>query len=95
MVQKDIENIIIEQLISYDPELIGLFGSYLEEGKRSHNIIILVRFSKNLSLLQLIRPENRLSELLGNKADLVTEGALKNDRIRNNITKKLRIIYEA
>jgi predicted nucleotidyltransferase len=77
MVQKDIENIIIEQLISYDPELIGLFGSYLEEGKRPHDIDILVRFRKNLSLLQLIRLENRLSELLGIKADLVTEGALK------------------
>jgi len=43
----------------------------------------------------LIKIENELSELLGLKVDLVTEGAIKNERIRKSIQQDLQIIYEA
>ncbi len=95
MMSKDIENIIIDQLIVYEPEFVGLFGSYLDPDRSPRDIDILVKFKKQLSLLQLLRLENRLSDLLKIKADLVTEGALKNNRVKENIQKNLRIIYKA
>ena len=42
-----------------------------------------------------INIENTLSEKLGIKVDLVTEGAIKNDRIKKSIQKDLQIIYQA
>ena len=93
--KKDIGNIIISSLQVYDPVFVGLFGSFLEPGKDHHDIDILVKFKKQLSLLQLIELENRLSDLLGIKADIVTPGALQNERVKRNIQEKLKIIYEA
>ena len=89
-------NIIISYLKSYNPELIGLFGSFARgESTVDSDIDILIRFQVNYSLLQLIKIENELSELLGIKVDLVTEGAIKNERIRQSIQRDLQIIFEA
>ncbi len=46
-------------------------------------------------MLQLVRIENELSERIGKKVDLVTEGAIKNERIKKSIKKDLRVIFEA
>ncbi|MBN2364031.1 nucleotidyltransferase domain-containing protein, partial [candidate division WOR-3 bacterium] len=76
MSRQKIRNIILKHLREYNPELIGLFGSYArkEDGKGS-DIDILVRFHGNISLLQLLRIENELTDKLGIKVDLVTEGS--------------------
>lgn len=89
-------DIIVSYLKSYNPEFIGLFGSFAR-GDNSDNsdIDILIRFQTTHSLLKLIKIENELSELLGLKVDLVTEGAIKNERIRQSIQQDLQIIYEA
>ena len=89
-------NIIINYLGPYKPLYIGLFGSY-ERGEQTaeSDIDILVNFKETLSLLQLIRIENELSELLGRKVDLVTVGAIKNQRIKKSIEKDLQTIFEA
>ena len=89
-------DIIIRYLKSYNPEFIGLFGSFAR-GDNSDNsdIDILIRFQTTHSLLKLIKIENELSDLLGLKVDLVTEGAVKNERIRKSIQQDLQIIYEA
>ncbi len=92
---RNIENIIISNLQSFDPVFVGLFGSFLEPGKDYHDIDILVKFRKALSLIQLIELENRLSDLLGIRVDIVTTGSLKNERIKSNIKKRLKIIYKA
>jgi predicted nucleotidyltransferase len=89
-------DIIISYLKSYNPEFIGLFGSFARGDNSVHSDIdILIRFQTTLSLLKLIKIENELSELLGLKVDLVTEGAIKNERIRKSIQQDLQIIYEA
>ena len=63
----------MESMHSYSPELVGIFGSYSrKENTRQSDIDILVRFKKGLSLLQLIKLENELSEKLGIKVDLIT-----------------------
>ena len=87
---------IISYLKSYNPEFIGLFGSFARgDNSANSDIDILIRFQTTHSLLNLIKIENELSELLGLKVDLVTEGAIKNERIRQSIQKDLQIIYEA
>jgi len=96
MKDSKMKQLIMESMDSYNPELVGIFGSYSRnENTRQSDIDILVRFKKGLSLLQLIKLENELSEKLGIKVDLITEGAIKNKRIRENIEKDLDIIYRA
>jgi predicted nucleotidyltransferase len=65
-----------------------VFLDLLPEVKGS-DIDILVEFKKPPSLLSLIKLENDLSEILGVKVDLVTTGALKNERIKKSIKKDL------
>ena len=91
-----ISNTILSYLINYNPDMIGLFGSYSRnENKKGSDIDILVKLKETLSLLQLIRIENELSKKLGVKVDLVTEGAVKNTRIKLSIEKDFKIIYKA
>jgi uncharacterized protein len=55
-----------------------IFGSYLRgEAHRKSDLDILVGFSRSVSLLEFIRMENYLSEVLGIKVDLVMKDALK------------------
>ena len=93
---QDIAAVVKEQLMTFQPVMIGLFGSYARnEMKPGSDIDILVKFSKPPSLLQLIGVENILSELLGRKVDLITEGSLKNERIKSSIKRDIKIIYQA
>ncbi len=92
---KETINIIINTLQEYNPERIGIFGSYARnENSNSSDIDILVKFRSTLSLLQIVHIENLISQKLGIKADLVTEGALKNEAIKESINKDLQIIYQ-
>lgn len=59
---------------------IGVFGSYVRgEQKKQSDIDLLVEFEEpsNLILLDFIRLENSLSEMLGVKVDLVEKQTLK------------------
>jgi len=91
----EVTNIIINTLRDYNPEMIGVFGSYARNDYNStSDIDILVRFKSTLSLLQLIHLENLISQKLGIKVDLVTEGAIKNKILKESIRKDLQIIYQ-
>ncbi len=94
MVQ-NIDNIIISTLKEFNPEKIGIFGSFARnENTPESDLDILVKFKDGITLLQLIKLENILSEKLNVKVDLVTEGAITNKKLREYIQKDLRIIYE-
>ncbi|MFA6925328.1 MAG: nucleotidyltransferase family protein [Bacteroidales bacterium] len=96
MSRETLENIILNYLTSYNPLMIGIFGSFARhEEKPNSDIDLLVRFKKTPSLLQLIKIENELSQKLGFKVDLLTEGAINNQRIKKNIQRDLQIIYNA
>jgi uncharacterized protein len=96
MNKMDLENIIIKNLRGYNPELIGIFGSFARnESTVNSDLGLYVRFSKALSLLKLIRLENEISEKLGIKVDLITEGSVKNKRIKSNIFRDMKVIYHA
>jgi predicted nucleotidyltransferase len=90
MVPIEVKNIILSHLKKFDPQKIGIFGSFARgDNKKGSDIDILVEFKKIPSLLALIKLENDLSEILGTKVDLVTTGALKNKRIKKSIKKDL------
>ena len=90
MLPSEVKNIILSRLKKFDPQKVGIFGSFARgDNKKGSDIDILVEFKKIPSLLALIKLENDLSEILGTKVDLVTTGALKNKRIKNSIKKDL------
>lgn len=91
----EIKNTIINYLAPYEPNMIGLFGSYARgENKADSDIDILVNLKSKITLLQLVKIERELSELLGIKVDLLTEGALKNEKLKNYIKQDLQVIYK-
>jgi len=90
MVPIEVKNIILSRLKKFDPQKVGIFGSFARgDNKKGSDIDILVEFKKIPSLLALIKLENDLSEILGTKVDLLTTGALKNNRIKKSIKKDL------
>ncbi len=91
----EVTNIIISELQQYNPVMIGIFGSYARnENHKTSDIDVLVKFKSTLSLLQLVHVERLLSEKLGIKVDLVTEGAIRNKILKESINKDLQIIYQ-
>jgi len=71
---------------------IALFGSYLKgEQDEKSDIDILVNFSRAVDLFEFIELENYLSEILGNKVDLVMKDALKT-RIKEQILNESVVI---
>jgi len=90
MIDLKMKNMILNHLKVYSPLKVGIFGSFARgENKQGSDIDILVEFKNTPSLLQVIKIENELSELLGIKVDLLTKGALKNKRVRKSIQKDL------
>ncbi|MEN8201352.1 MAG: nucleotidyltransferase family protein [Bacteroidota bacterium] len=95
MSDEQLHKTIVDYLRDFKPERIGLFGSYARgENTEESDIDILIRFQETCTLFQLVRIENELSELIGRKVDLVTEGAIRNERIRKSIQKDLQVIFE-
>ncbi len=96
MSRQEMQNIILSYLKNYKPEFVGLFGSFVRgDDSKESDIDILVRFQEHFSLLQLLKIENELSDKIGVKVDLVTEGAVINHRVKKSIYQDLQIIYEA
>ncbi len=95
MDRNQIDTTIIKYLESYQPERIGIFGSYArEEQTKGSDIDILVSFKETISLFDLVRIHQELSDLLGIKVDLVTEGALKNETLKKYIYQDLQLIFD-
>lgn len=93
MNRKQIDTTIINYLEPYQPQRIGIFGSYArQEQTNESDIDILVRFKDTISLFDLVRIHRELSNLLGIKVDIVTEGALKNEKLRKYIYQDLQLI---
>ena len=87
---------IVQALLPYMPEKIGIFGSYSRnQQKKGSDLDILIRLKGRISLLKLVILEQQLSEALGIPVDLVTEQGIRNQRLRDYINKDLIIIYSA
>src|SRR5271166_1419972 len=85
---------VIATLRAHEPELkaagvvrLSLFGSTARDAARPESDIdLLAAFdeARPLSLLDVIRIENQLADLLGQPVDLIEEGTLK-PRVRRNV----------
>ena len=59
-------------------KLLGVFGSYVRgEQKKNSDVDIFVDFSHTPGLFDYMKVENRLSDILHKKVDLVMKGALR------------------
>lgn len=79
----------------YGIEEIGIFGSFLRaRQKKDSDIDILVEFKPEakMSFLEFVKLESYLSDLLGNKVDLVEKSALK-PRIGKHILKEVEYLW--
>jgi predicted nucleotidyltransferase len=78
-----------------DVSMIGVFGSTARgEATESSDIDLLVKLSKPKSLLSMVKLERHLSEAVGQKVDLLTEGAIS-PYLKERIFKELKVIYES
>ncbi len=84
---------ITRQLKNQGATKIAVFGSYVRgEEKPGSDIDIIVEFSGRKSLLELVRIERELSEVLGIKVDLLTEKSISPYLI-DTIKKEMEVIY--
>lgn len=94
MISRELENTLIAILQQHDASRIGIFGSHVRgEAMPGSDLDVLVDFKKTPSLLSLVRIQRELSEALGIKVDLLTEGAIS-PLLIDRIKSELRIIYQ-
>lgn len=90
MLNQQLQQRLITLLAPYRPERVGVFGSYARgENKLGSDLDVLIKFQEVIGLLELVQIEQELSDKLGIKVDLVTEGSLKNPRLRKYIQQDL------
>lgn len=94
MTYMDIENKVVSILGRYGAQTIGIFGSYARGTQRpDSDLDLLVNFKERKSLLTLVRIERELSESIGIKVDLLTEGSVSPYLI-DRIKFELKVIYQ-
>ena len=68
---------IFKILEPFQPEKVWIFGSFARnENKPGSDLDLMVKFNKKIGLFELIGLEQDLTEVLGIKVDIVTEGSL-------------------
>jgi hypothetical protein len=71
-----------------------LFGSFARgEASEGSDIDLIANFSAPKSLLDLVRIEMEMTEALGRKVDLLTEGGMS-PYIRERIDGEVQVVYE-
>lgn len=72
----------------------ALFGSFVRgENKKNSDVDILVKFSSQKSLMDLVRLRFALEEKIGKKVDLLTYDSI-HPLLKDIILKEQKIIYE-
>ena len=80
---------ILNVIQPYGPKMVGVFGSFARgEQKPESDIDIVVEFEEDLSLLDIIGIEQKLSEELGLNVDLMTKKSI-HSRLKPYIEKDL------
>jgi Predicted nucleotidyltransferases len=93
MSKEEIFEKIVRSLKNRGARKVAVFGSYVRgEEKPESDIDIIVEFSERKSLLELVRIERELSEVLGIKVDLLTEKSISPYLI-DTIKEEMKVIY--
>ncbi len=80
-------------LEKYGVTYAGIFGSQARnEARKNSDIDILIKLKEPIGLFSFAGFENELSEALGQKVDLLTEGFLS-PYIKDNVMQDLQIFY--
>lgn len=88
-------NKVIDICRKNDVAMIGIFGSAARgEATEQSDIDLLVRFSKQKSLLGVADLAIQIETAIGKKVDLFTEAAIS-PYLRDQVKKELKVIYEA
>lgn len=91
---KEIEKQLIAFLVNVGARKIGIFGSYAHgTADTSSDIDLLVEFVNIKSLLELVKIERELSELIKLKIDLLTANSISPFLI-DRIKAEEQVIYE-
>ncbi len=84
---------LLETCRNNDIVFLAIFGSFVKgDFTKKSDIDLLVHFSKPKSLLELVRIERVLSEILGRKADLLTEASIS-PYLRDRIKSEMEVVY--
>ncbi|MFH1452894.1 MAG: nucleotidyltransferase family protein [Armatimonadota bacterium] len=87
-------NILAQASPKYNIIYMAIFGSFARGDFSSQSDIdILVKFEKRKSLLEIVRIQRELSELIGNPVDLLTEKSIS-PYIMEKIKHELKVIYD-
>ena len=93
MLTENQKNIIIQAMLPFKPEKIGVFGSVARnESSDNSDIDILFSFDSTYTLFDLSGLKQKLQELLKKEVDLV-EFSVIHKKLRNRILKDSIIIY--
>lgn len=85
---------LVELCRRHDIALLRIFGSAArDEENRDSDVDFLVEFTTRKSLLDLVRAERELAELVGRPVDLVTEDALS-PYLRDRVLQTARVLYD-
>lgn len=85
---------LLETCRNNDIVFLAIFGSFANgDFNENSDIDLLARFSEPKSLLDLVRIERIFSEVLGRKADLLTEASIS-PYLKDRINNEMEIIYE-
>lgn len=77
-----------------DIDYLALFGSVARgEATPESDIDLLVHFSRRKSLLDLVRVEREIAEVLGRDVDLLTEASIS-PHLREQILRETQVLYE-
>ena len=94
MISKSEEKKIVDFFIPFNPVMIGIFGSRARgDNNIESDLDILYQIDKRISLMDLVRMEKSLSELLIMKVDLTDQTGLTNQRLKKYIDNDLMLIY--
>ncbi len=90
---KHLETQIINYMKPYEPNKIGIFGSFARnEQTDKSDIDVLVDFKKKVSFFELGKIQVELSDLIKRNVDLVTERSM-HPKLKTYILKDLKIIF--
>jgi uncharacterized protein len=93
MTRNELNNLIINTLKPYQPNMIGLFGSYARgEEREDSDIDLLIDLKTPITLFDLIKLEEELTKKSGKRFDIITLASIHNARLKAYIFKDFKSI---